>query len=179
MEDYQTFLNKLQKRGSKPHKLSHCLGSRDAWKYIRKNKWKYLGGNPCDQSLYSKIISTVNKYLAEQLLEGHTVEFSCNMGSINVASVPSRVYMKEGELVNNYRTDWKKTLDLWYEDEEARNSHKTVKRIQKRIYLIKYNKEEARFHNMRFYSFRANRSLAKTLGREIEKRKIISEHIDY
>lgn len=176
--EYQEFLNSLQKRGSKPHHINHCLGSRDAWKWVRKNKWKALGGTPCHQSIYSAIVDTVNKILVEQLLEGHEIEFPHQMGTLKLISAPTKVYVENGELKTNYRTDWKKTLELWYEDEEARNSHKTVKKINSRNYSIKYDKSKARYANRRLYQFRANRSLSKELGRASESRKIIAESVE-
>ena len=176
--NYTEFLNKLQKKGSKPHRLTHCRGSRDAWKWVRKNKWKALGGTPCDQSLYSKIIDTVNKYLIEQLFEGHEIEFPHQMGTMRVTSFPSRIYMKDGEIVTNYRTDWKKTLELWYADEEARNTHKPIKKVTRRKYHIKYDKHKARYSNRRFYTLRLNRSLSRSFWKAVEEGKIVAERVE-
>lgn len=162
--EYQEFLNQLQKRGSKPHKLGHCLGTRDAWKWVRHNHWQKTGGEPVDQLLYSKIINEVNQILVEQMLEGHVFDLPYQMGSFLIASKPARVEEVDGELLTNYRTDWKKTLQYFYEDEEGRNQHKTIKRIQTEIYYIKYSKKGAKYHNRMFYKFRANRSFVKKLG---------------
>lgn len=179
MTTYQDFLNKLQKRGSKPYKLSKCLGARDAWRWVRRNKWKLLGGKPIDKSQYSAIIDAVHKQIIELLLEGHEVEFPHQMGSLLLASLPASVSWKDGELVTNYRTDWKKTLDVWYKDEELRNTHKPIKRISRSIYFIRYYKKKARYHNRRFYKFRVNRSLAKRLGNTLNERRVETEQIDY
>ena len=168
MDDFQQFLNKLQKRGSKPYKLSHCFGARDAWKWVRKNKWKLLGGVPCDKCLYGKIIDTVHQCMVEMLLEGRIVEFPHQMGSILLASLPAKVYHDGTDWQTTYRTDWKKTLDLWYRDEEARNTHKPIKRIARNIVFIRYQKCNANYHNKRFYSYRANRSLVRKLGAALE-----------
>lgn len=166
--DYQAFLNRLQKRGSKPHTIGHCLGTRDAWKWVRKNKWHRLNNKPLSQSLYSSIINTVNQFIIEQLLEGHEIELPNRLGSLYLASVPAKVVYKDGELKTNYRTDWLKTFSLWFEDEEAYNSHKRIKRVQKDIVFIKYDKHKANFINKRFYFFRANRSLVRKVGHTVE-----------
>ena len=168
MITYQEFLSRLQKRGSKPHTITHCLGARDAWKWLRRNKWHKTKGQPVSQSLYSSIIDRVNQLLVEQMLEGHEIELPHRMGSFYLASWPAKVSMKDGELKTNYRTDWLKTLKLFYEDEEARNLHKTVKRIQRDIVFIKWDKRKATFTNRRFYVFRANRSLVKKVGHALE-----------
>ena len=169
MEDYQEFLNKLQKKGSKPHKLGHCLGTRDAWKWVRKHRWIRFGGEPVDQLLYSKVINEVNKILVEKMLEGHVFDAPFSMGSFLIASKPARVEVVNGQLLTNYRTDWKKTLQYFYEDEEGRNQHKTIKRIQPDIYYIKYSKHGAKYHNRMFYKFRANRSFVRKLGAAVER----------
>ena len=56
----------------------------------------------------------------------------------------------------------------FYEDEEGRNQHKTIKRIQPDIYYIRYSKHGANFHNRMFYQFRANRSFVRKFGAAIE-----------
>lgn len=138
-----------------------------------------MGGKPCDKLLYSQIIKEVNKILAEKLLEGHTIEFPYQMGKLMLASLPTRVFYKDGELRTNYRTDWKKTLDLWYEDEEMLNTHKPIKKIHQKIYFIKYYRTDAKFPNKRFYKFRTNRGLARELGRMIDAGKVIAEPLSY
>ena len=177
--DYQKFLRDLQKWGSKPHKIGHCLGTRDAWKWVRKNKWEALGGKPFDQLMYSKIINNVNKALVEQLLDGHEIEFPFQMGSLILKSRPVVVKFKKGKLINNYRIDWEKTLNYWFEDKEALKKREVVKRIQKNIYSIKYQKDKAKFKNRHFYLFRANRNLVKSLGNVIENGRVLSENVNY
>lgn len=167
--EYQAFLNRLQKRGSKKHVITHCLGARDAWKWVRKNKWERLGGHPCPQSLYGSIIDHVHQLLVEQMMEGHIIDMPMQMGSFYVASIPARVEYKEGKIKTNYRVDWLKTLKLWYEDKEALESHQTIKRVQKDIVYIGYDKRKANFTNKRFYVFRANRSLVRKVGHALEE----------
>jgi hypothetical protein len=179
MDEYQEFLGKLQKRGSKPHKVNHCLGSRDAFMWVRRHRWEATGGKSIDKLLYSQIISEIHRELVEMLLEGHDVEFPYRMGNLILTRTPAKVFYEDGELKTNYRTDWMKTLPLWFKDEEMRNSHKRVKRVAKRIYFIRYIKTKARFANKRFYLFRCNRSVVKKLGKMIDKRKVLAEPVEY
>lgn len=177
MSEFQQYLNILQKRGSKPHKLSHCLGSRDAFEWVRRNHWEATGGQRIDKLLYSQIISEVNRELMELLLEGHEIEFPYQMGTLIISRTPAKVFYKDGQLQNNYRTDWKKTLE--YKFNEDPDSHVRIKRIQPFIYGIRYYKKKARYHNQHFYLFRANRSLVKTLGAAIERGKVNVEQLEY
>jgi len=172
--NYQQFLNKIQKKGSKPHRIAHCLGVRDAWKWMRKNKWKYL--NPCPQTLYHTIISTVNKHITDILIEGHSVHLPYGMGSIELHSSSPKLERKNGEWKTNYRTDWPKTLKLWYSDEEAMLNHYHVKKQEKIIYYIRYMKTNANYHNKRYYKMRFNRSLIKKLGAALERGRVSAEH---
>ena len=175
MDQYQEFLGKLQKRGSKPYKISHCLGSRDAFHWVRKNKWEATGGKPVDKQLYSQIVSEVHKLLVEALIEGHEIEFPYQMGSMVLTRVPAKVFYEDGELKTNYRTDWKKTLEYRYHEDP--DGHKLIKRIQPFIYTVKYYKKRARFHNRKFYHFRPNRSLVRTLGAAVERGKMNAETV--
>lgn len=171
--DYQEYLNKLQKRGSKPYKLNHCLGARDAFHWVRRNKWKATGGIPVDKLLYSQIVSEVHKQLVDMLIDGHEVEFPYKMGSILLTRTPAKAEYIDGEIVTNYRTDWKKTLE--YRFNEDRDGHKRIKRIQPFIYKIRYYKRSANYHNKKFYLFRTNRSVVRTLGAAIERHRMKAE----
>ena len=178
MDEYKEFLMNLQKHGSYPYKINHCLGSRDAFHWVRKNKWQALGGTTCDKQLYSKIVSEVNKILADMLLEGHEIEFPHQMGHITLSCTPAKVYYKDGELHTNYWTDWQKTIQAMYEDKTVRESHQRIKRVQPLVYKIKYYKRKARFHNRYFYCFRPNRSLVRAMGVAIERQRMNAEQIE-
>lgn len=176
MEDYQAFLNDLQKRGSKKHHIGHCMGSRDAWKWVRKNKWSEV--IPCSSTLYSQIVNEVNLKLIEALLEGHTIELPYQMGKLSIVGVKTKVALEGDKIKDNYRIDWKKTLEYRYKNKAAREEHKLIKRIQKMKYYIRYSKDTACFRHRRLYMFRANRSLVRILGKTIEKKGIIAEEIN-
>lgn len=175
MDEYQEFVGKLQKRGSKPYRIGHCLGARDAFHWVRSHRWKATGDKPVDKLLYSQIVSEVNKVLAEMLLEGHDIEFPYQMGSLVLTRTPAKVRYEDGELKTNYRTDWKKTLE--YRFKEDKEGHELIKRIQPFIYSIRYYKKRAKYHNRRFYSFRANRSLVRIVGAAIEMGKVYAETV--
>lgn len=172
IEEYQEFLSNIQKRGSKEHHISHCYGVRDAWKWVRKNKWVSLNNLKCSSSLYAEVVNTTNKILAEMLLEGHEIVLPYQLGSLRIIGVPAQLKMRNGVLRNNYRVDWKKTLDYWYQDSQAKDEKRLIKRIQKNLYSIHYNKSRASYRNQRYYMFRANRGLVRQFGNRIRQGKL-------
>jgi hypothetical protein len=170
--DYEMFLKEVQRQGSHEYKIHNRLGCRDAWKWIRKNHWHLLKGKKCSPSLYSAVIRKVNERLSEYLLEGHEIEFPYQMGTLRLIGIPSNVAFKEGKVVDNYKPDWKKTLEWWYRDPEAMRERKCIKRVQKNLYYINYSKADATFRNMRYYRFKINRRLVKAFGKKVETEKI-------
>ena len=179
MTDYQEFLSRLQKRGTHPYRINRCLGSRDAFHWVRKNRWKALGGKTCDKLLYSRIVTEVHRELLDLLFEGHIIEFPYQMGHVVLNCIPARVGYKDGELKNNYKVDWKRTLEFLHEDSEALEQHKRVKRIQPFIYQVRWYKRKAKFLNRRFYSFRPNRSLYRMIGKSQERGRLHAEQTEY
>ena len=174
MMDYQMPQDHLKRE----YKINHCLGTRQAWLWIRANSWKPLNNTSCDSSIYSKIINSINKLLAESLLEGHTIVFPYKIGRLSIQSVKTYVKLKNGVLKDNYRTDWKTTLKYWQEDPDAQKAHKRIKRIQKYLYFIRYSRRGSSHRYKAFYKFRANRSLVRLVGHEIEKRSLKVARLD-
>lgn len=164
---YKEFTDRILKRGSHPYKIGKCLGSRDAWKWVRRNKWEATKGIHYSSSIYSSLISLVNKLLIEEVLEGHIVTFPYSMGSLYIRSNPISI-KPDGS--NNYGVDWKKTLEWWHEDPSAFKDKKLIKRCNKAILRIFFHK--GGFKNQKYYSFRVNRSLKQALGRLQETSRI-------
>ena len=175
MDQYQEFVEKLLKKGSKPHRISHCLGSRDAFHWVRKHKWEATGGKPVDKLLYSQIISEIHKVLVEDLLEGHEIEFPYQMGCLVLSRTSAKVFYEDGELMTNYRTDWIKTFRYWFNEDF--DIHKTIKQIQPFVYCVRYYKKRARYHNRKFYHFRPNRSLKWKVTAAVERGKVNAETV--
>lgn len=168
---YKEYLLSIQKQGSKPYKISHCLGARDAWKWVRKNKWTALNGIRVSSSTYSEVIKAVNQELIKTLFESRGIEFPYQMGGLHITISPVRVKEKDGKIITNYRTDWPKTLRCWY-DSTTKNRQQVIKRVQPSIYSIRYSKQKARFKYKHLYSFRPNRSLVRAFWRAVESGEI-------
>ena len=79
----------------------------------------------------------------------------------------TRLYGKE--VKTNYPIDWDTTVKLWYEDKEAFENKTLVKIQNKEVYKIYYNRLNTNYKNKSFYQFFPNRTLKRTLSKNIRE----------
>ena len=169
-KDFKTAIQGLQ--NTRTHKVTNSLGSYDAYKYIRKNKWFNIG-RPLTEHEFYQIIRRINNYLAEELINGNDVIFPNRMGKLELRkrnSLP--IIDKNGNLKVTYAIDWDNTLKLWYEDEEAFNNKTLVRLPERNIFRIKYNKNTANYNNKSFMEFQVNRNIKVRLKQKIKNNEI-------
>ena len=164
-EEFRKEILKIDK--PRNHKVKGSYGVYDAYKYIRKNKW--FGLDPFTEHQFYTIIRGINKELADYLTSGGTIKLPYGMGKIMLIKVPAKAKFKEGKLINTKPIDWDKTLKLWYEDEECRNSKILVRSDVKSKFKIIYDKSKARYKNKKLYSFLPNRDLKIKLKEKIQE----------
>lgn len=169
--DYKEFKNATVKASiKKKAKVRNSWGVYDAYKAIRKNKW-YDIGRPVKEQEFYNIIRSVNKLQAEEVSNGNEVHFPHGMGTLELRKIERGVSIVDGKLKNTYPIDWEKTLQLWYNDTEARENKTLVRNDTKYLYHIKYNKHDATYENQCFYEFSLNRFIKKALSKNINKGK--------
>ena len=169
-KDFKSVIQGLQ--NTRTHKVTNSLGSYDAYKYIRRNKWFNIG-RPLTEHEFYQIIRRINNYLAEELINGNDVIFPNRMGKLELRkrnSLP--VIDKNGNLKVTYAIDWDSTLKLWYEDEEAFNNKTLVRLPERNIFRIKYNKNTANYNNKSFMEFQVNRNIKMRLKQKIKNNEI-------
>lgn len=173
MENIIDFKRRVRKLTEpRKHKVRNSLGVYDAYKYYRKNKPKdkqYV----LSESQYFSIIRQINNLLAEEIIEGNNVKLPCRMGEIELRKFDRVVTIDtDGKLHSNLPVDWNKTLQLWYEDEEA-HKNKTLIRIEEdEIFKINYDKYNANYNNKWFYEIVFNKDLRIRLKQNIKKGNI-------
>ena len=163
-KDFKSAIQGLQ--NTRTHKVTNSLGSYDAYKYIRKNKWFNIGRSLTEHEFY-QIIHRINNYLAEELINGNDVIFPNRMGKLELRkrnALP--IIDKNGNLKVTYAIDWDNTLKLWYEDEEAFNNKTLVRLPERNIFRIKYN------NNKSFMEFQVNRNIKMRLKQKIKNNEI-------
>ena len=169
-KDFKSAIQGLQ--NTRTHKITNSLGSYDAYKYIRKNKWFNIG-RPLTEHEFYQIIRRINNYLAEELINGNDVIFPNRMGKLELRkrnALP--IIDKNGNLKVTYAIDWDNTLKLWYEDEEAFNNKTLVRLPERNIFRIKYNKNTANYNNKSFMEFQVNRNIKVRLKQKIKNNEI-------
>lgn len=161
----------LRLNGPRIHKVNKSLGVYDAYKWLRKRQWIDTSQRLTEHEFYS-IIRRVNNYLAEGFLNGQDIKFPHRMGQLELRKYDARFSIEDGKVKTNLPIDWDRTLKLWCEDEEAYKSRTLIKREEKEIFKVHYNKAKADYTNKSFYQFNANRELKRTLKRNIKEGKI-------
>lgn len=160
------FLNEVKKK----NKVRNSFGIYDCYKYIRKNRW-YNIGRPLKEHEFYSIIRNINNLLAKELANGNDIHFPHGMGVLELRKFPRGVKIIDGRLVNTYPVDWRSTLKLWHEDEEAKRDKSLIRFENKYIYKVVYNKYKANYENQCFYEFDLNRFIKLALKDNINKGK--------
>ena len=171
--DSKEFSTKIRKAATnKEFEITDSSTSKKFWRWLKKNKWLNLG-----QSITEKeaglIIKGINLYYKECLLNGKDVRLPHRMGGISVRKIKNEVKFKNGKLLIPYHINWKDTLDMWFEDEEARQEKVLIRYEVPYLFKIYYNFSIGVFENKRFYMFKPARSLKLSL-----KNKIKTEEFD-
>lgn len=149
-------------RKVRKYKITNSWGIYDAYKAIRKNHW-YDIGRPLKEHEFYVIIRSINKQLAENIISGETVVFPEQMGKLELRKYPKGVSFVNGKLKNTYPIDWKRTNQLWADDEEERKKHTLLRYESPIVYCVRYCKEDATYENKTFYQFRLHQKLRRRL----------------
>ena len=169
LSDYKTEL--LKKRGPKEVKVTNSWGVYDCYKAIRKHNWFNIG-RPLKEAEFYAIIRGINNLLAQEIAKGNTIDFPARMGSLELRKYKKGVSIVDGKLKNTYPIDWGKTMNLWFEDKEARESKILIRDEQPWVFHVKYCISKAKYENKTFYQFVLNRKIKLALMNNIKQGKI-------
>ena len=162
-EDFNDFRRRVLKiNGNRVHKVTNSAGVRDAYRWCKKNK--VFGDTKVDTKNFYAIVRTVNKLLVEELQHGKDVRFPQKMGQLEVRKFETYVKFIDGKLHTNRGINWKATLELWKDDEEARADKTLVRSEDKKAVTIFYNRHVAEYNNKSIMQFQPNRELIVTIN---------------
>lgn len=169
----------LKVKESRKHKVTNSLGVYDAYKHIRKNKWKDVGQSLTEHEFYS-IIRGVNDLLADNLSNGIEVVLPHRMGKLELRKINVSIKINEkGEIKTNLPIDWDRTLRLWCEDKESMEKKVLVRQEEKELFRVFYNRLKCNYNNCSFYEFNVNRSIKKRLKKNIKDGTIDAFTMNY
>lgn len=168
------FRKKVLRAEEKKHhfNITNSNGTKEAWRWIKKNKWLDIGC-PITELQFGKIIKAINLTLQDKLLEGKDVSFPNRMGRLEIRKFKAKIEYIDNKVVTTLPVNWKETLKLWWEDEEAHKNKTLVRHEGSDRFAIYFNREYANFANKSFYKFMPTRSFRKKL-----RDKIVNEGFD-
>ena len=169
MDEFRRKILTLNK--SRTHNVRNSLGTYDAYKWIRKNKWLDIGRSVTEHEFYT-IIRQINNLLAENILSGGDIVLPHRLGTIELRKYDTRISICNGKVVTNLPIDWDRTLKLWSEDEEAYKERTLIKMEEKEVFKVFYNKRTANYENKSFMQFEINRDLKRRLKQRIKNKAV-------
>lgn len=168
----ESFKNRVRKVSGKRHyRITNSYGVYDGFKYYRKNRPEQPEYR-INESQYFAIIRGINKLLAESFVRGNIINFPHKMGKLELRKYEAKITFDGKKIKTNLPVDWESTLKLWYEDEESHQNKTLIKREEKEIYKICYDKRSANFNNKSFYQFIVNRDLKKAVKHGIKEENL-------
>lgn len=155
----------------KTFRVTNSYGNKQAWRWLKKNKWLNLQ-SPISERDFGLLIKSVNKLLREQLLEGRDIKLPYMMGRIELRKKESYIKFIDGKLCTNLPVNWQKTLKLWYEDTQARENKTLIKQEVPSVFRVFYNRSKAKYNNKTFYQFIPIRAIKLALKEKIDNDEI-------
>lgn len=168
--DYNEFrLKTLKAVGKKNFKVSNSCTLRTIYRALYKDN---IIPREMTEHQFSSIIKEMHKCYIHHFLRGSDIVFPLNMGRIELKKYHTGVKFEDGKLKTNYPIDWKRTLQWWYEDDNARTQKKLLRKEARTVFRIMYNKARAKYNNKSFYRFTPARSFKKVLREKINNNEI-------
>ena len=164
MDDFRKEVLKVNK--PRVHKVNNSLGTYDAYKWLRKNKWLDVG--PISEHDYYAIIRTVNKALAKSFLHLGSINLPLRMGEIILRKYHPSITLQDGKIKTNLPVDWDSTLQLWSEDKESYKKRTLIRLEEKEVFKVLYDKSKALYNNKSFYTLELNRDIKLSLKKQLK-----------
>ena len=167
LNTFNEFRKKVLKlNGSRHHKINKSLGTYDAYKWLRKNKW--LGMEPISEHDFYAIIRAVNKALAKSFLHLGSIKLPLRMGEIILRKYHPSITSQDGKIKTNLPVDWDSTLQLWSEDKESYKKRTLIRLEEKEVFKVLYDKSKALYNNKSFYTLELNRDIKLSLKKQLK-----------
>ena len=160
------FENKVMKKvGNKKFKITNSYTTVHAYRWCIKNKLF----KDVTEKQFRRIIKSINSALKEQLTNGNDVKLPEFMGTLAIRKRENkRLIGDDGRLIVTNPVDWKNTIQLWKEDEEAYNNKTLLRFENEDLFMICYRKTRAKYINKVFIKFSPMRDVKRKLKKSID-----------
>lgn len=170
--EFKEFSKKVRRVHDKRHcEIINSYGVYDYYKHYRKNKPKdkiYV----MEDVFFYKIIKDIHDLIIENILQGEIIKFPLRMGKIFLVESLVGVHIKnDGTLKNYYQIDWNKTLQLWFEDEEAFLNKTLIRDTEDKVRIF-YSKNKVNFKNKTYYQFHPTRKISTYINKIAKQKNI-------
>lgn len=168
-KSFDSFRKEVLKTNTKKNfKIKNSYTVQSAYRWVKKNIWK------ADKHLVSEhdfrvIVKTINQAYADKLLRTNKIVFPLYMGEVEITKRPVKTRIINGKINTGRKINWKETLQLWYEDEEAKRNKVLVRHEIKESYKIGYRKSKAKFKNKMLINFSPIREIKIKLKEKINR----------
>lgn len=148
-------------------KISRDFGMKDYYTYY-KNTVK----NPQSAQKFNKIVSEFNKRIMYSIINDN-LEFSPikTQLTICIRKVKRQIRIQNNRVINTNPIDWKTTMKLWNDDEEAKTKKLVIRYLNnhssKYIFRIKIIKDGTSYINKKYYRFKPCRLFQRELSKRI------------
>lgn len=147
-------------------RVNNSVGSNKAERYYRKNCGKF------DEKTFRIVIQTINQKLQQALSMGNDIELPQRMGVIQIRKFKTKVEFIDGKIKTNLPIDWVETKKLWKEEPWCKKKKQFVRFENEFVYRIYYKKQRATYKNKIYMKFYPNRTLQRTLSKNIKDGKV-------
>lgn len=154
------------------------IGMKDFYSFYRKNYTHKSPSHDLSSKKYRAIVKDFNSIIADRIVrKPFDFNIPFKLGKICLRKYKKKPKVREdGTYYYSLPVDWKSTLELWKNDEEARKNKKLVRYFNKDtggyIFKIFYFKLHANYKNRSVYNFRPVRSLKQLVKNLVKKQKI-------
>lgn len=153
-------------KNKRNHLLKNSFGIKDYYEYYKNN-----GGN-LNRETYKKVFNLLMIKIGEQLLNLGEFNFHNSFGKLLLVKIKRKFNDYNGKLLPNTPINWQKTLELWCNDKNAKDSKLLIRTNEPYIYRCIYIKSSAKYKNKSIIKFSLCRTLKLKLKKEIEDNKI-------
>ena len=115
----------MGKTGSHKRYAMNNRSTRDLYYKARELSPKPMEG--IDDDKFFRVVSGMNRLIAEEIENGQTVDFPCAMGKVFIKKFDMKPRIgDDGKLLVPSYIDWKATLKSWKEDPELQKERITI-----------------------------------------------------